>query len=265
MSDWRSYDTIAEAYERIAAPRFETVARHLLALARPRPGARWLDLGTGTGALVAAAEALVDSPRIVGCDLSSRMLARARWRKPGLPAVCANVLQLPFRSRTFDLATANCVLSHVRDRRAVLAEIVRVLAGSGGLAASSWEMVSDPYATTWRDLLEAAVGEGAVQRAADTVTPLEGHFSSAENVRAALLEAGFAGVRVEVVALPFAHSIEDYVADRALGSSGRLGRDVLGDVAWGRFLAGAQIEFRRRFGPTASYDRGLVLAVATLG
>src|SRR5437879_4926550 len=47
MADWRSYDTIAEAYERIWAPRFEAVARHLLAAAPPVEGSRLLDLGTG--------------------------------------------------------------------------------------------------------------------------------------------------------------------------------------------------------------------------
>jgi hypothetical protein len=35
MDDWRSYDAIADAYARIWAPRFETVARHLLALTPP--------------------------------------------------------------------------------------------------------------------------------------------------------------------------------------------------------------------------------------
>jgi hypothetical protein len=44
MNDWRAYDTVAEAYERVAAARFATVARHLLALARPPEGAQVLDL-----------------------------------------------------------------------------------------------------------------------------------------------------------------------------------------------------------------------------
>src|SRR6266850_7213425 len=54
MADWRSYDTIAEAYERIWAPRFETVSRHLLAASPPVEGSRLLDLGTGMGAVASA-------------------------------------------------------------------------------------------------------------------------------------------------------------------------------------------------------------------
>lgn len=265
MGDWRSYDTVAEAYERIAAPRFQIVARHLLALAAPRPGARLLDLGTGTGAVPAAAAERASQPRaVVGCDLSPDMLARARALVPRLHAVRADVIRLPFRNGAFDVITANCVLSHVRDHRPVLREIGRVLTLPGCFASSSWEMSSDPYGAKWCELLEAAVGGGAAQRAADAVAPLEGHFSSADNVRAAFLEAGFEGVRLETVALAFAHSTAEYVADRALGSSGRLGRHLLGDVAWNGFLAAAESEFRHRFGGTVAYERKLLLAVGTL-
>ena len=266
MSDWRSYDTVAEAYERVAAPRFQIVARHLLSLAAARPGARLLDLGTGTGAVPAAAAETRSHPQtVVGCDLSAAMLGRARRLAPGFLAVRADVNRLPFVNGAFDVTTANCVLSHVTDHRAVLREVGRVLARPGSFASSSWEMVSDPYTTLWRELLEAVVGAGAVQRAAEAVAPLEGHFSSESNVRAALVEAGFKSVRVEIVALSFSHSVDEYVADRALGSSGRLGRDLLGADGWNGFLATAEAAFRQRFGATVSYDRRLVLAVGMLG
>jgi ubiquinone/menaquinone biosynthesis C-methylase UbiE len=265
MSDWRSYDTVAGAYERVAAPRFQIVARHLLSLVAPKPGARLLDLGTGTGAVPAAAAAMGLTLRtVVGCDLSSAMLARACLRVPGRHAVRADVVRLPFVEGAFDVATANCVLSHVSDHHSVLREIGRVLTRPGHFASSSWEMASDLYTTTWRELLEAAIGAGAVQRAAEAVAPLEGHFSSGENVQAALLEAGFDRGLVEIAALSFTHSVEDYVADRALGSSGRLGRDLLGVDPWNRFLVTAESEFRQRFGATVSYERRLVLAIGTL-
>lgn len=129
MSDWRSYDTVAEAYERVAAPRFQIVARHLLSLATPKPGARLLDLGTGTGVVPAAASATgLTLGAVVGCDLSSAMLARASLRMPGRHAVRSDVVQLPFVGGAFDVATANCVLSHVGDRHSVLREVGRVLA-----------------------------------------------------------------------------------------------------------------------------------------
>src|SRR5258705_7765802 len=116
MTDWRSYDTIAEAYARIWAPRFETVARHLLAHAPPLAGARLLDLGAGTGALASALGDTVRTLRtIVGCDLSLGMLHKARQRVPPLRAVVADAARLPFRDSSFDHATANCVLSHLSE------------------------------------------------------------------------------------------------------------------------------------------------------
>jgi SAM-dependent methyltransferase len=183
---------------------------------------------------------------------------------PRLRSVRADIAGLPFLSGTFDVVTANCVLSHAPDHWTVLREVSRVLARPGCFASSSWELASDPYTAAWRELLEAAAGEGAVEHAGKAVAPLEDHFSSAENVRAALLEAGFEGVRLETVALGFAHSVEEYVADRALGSSGRLGRHLLGDEAWNAFLSAAESEFRHRFGATVAYDRRLVLAAGTL-
>src|SRR3972149_880572 len=63
MSDWRSYDNVAETYERVHAPRFAEVARDLASLAGAGPGARVLDVGTGTGVAAEAA-----GERFTGAD-----------------------------------------------------------------------------------------------------------------------------------------------------------------------------------------------------
>lgn len=95
MDDWRSYDSIAESYERIWAPRFAVVARHLLTLAPPAEGARLLDVGTGTGAVaVALGDGLRTLRQAVGCDLSLPM---------PLPTTCARRFSMrvsaPYASR----------------------------------------------------------------------------------------------------------------------------------------------------------------------
>ena len=266
MADWRSYDTIADGYERIWASRFEAVARHLLAVAPPVEGSRLLDLGTGMGAV---ASALGDKARplraIVGCDLSFNMLSKARRRVPQLRLVVADIARLPFRNASFDLATANCVLSHLADYHRGLEEVVRVLARPGAFATASWGPSSDPYAAAWKELLEGAVGADAAQRTVDLVVPSESHFSSPENVRTVLLDAGFTTARVALAELAHDCSVDEYLADRELGASGRFGRHALGDPGWRHFLGTAKDEFVRRFGGRVSYSRPLVLGVGTLG
>jgi hypothetical protein len=103
-----------------------------------------------------------------------------------------------------------------------------------------------------------------VQRAGDLVAPSEGHFSSAENVRAALVDAGFVAARIEAIELIHQFSVEEYLADRELGSSGRFGRHAMGEAEWRRFLEKARGKFLRRFGESFSYGRPVVLGLGTL-
>jgi ubiquinone/menaquinone biosynthesis C-methylase UbiE len=264
VNDWRAYDTVAEAYERIAAARFATVARHLLVLARPPEGARVLDLGTGTGAVGVALADGLNGRRLLGCDLSLPMLIRARRQVPGLSPVLANAARLPFRQDTFDLVTANCVLSHLPDYRGTLHEILRVLAKPASFAASCWGPASDPYGEVWSNLLDGAAGDGTVQRATEAVVPWESHFSSTENVRTALREAGFNGVHLDMFDLTSDLSVEEYVSDRALGAGGRLGRRAMGEPRWQEFLQQAEAEFRHRFGDRVHFSRPVVLGVGTV-
>ena len=264
MTDWRAYDTVAEAYEGVAAARFETVARYLLALARPPDGARILDLGTGTGAVGVALADSLKVRRFVGCDVSLPMLIRARRRVPGLSPMLADAARLPFREASFDLVTANCVLSHLPDYRGALQEIRRVLAKPASFAASCWGPASDPYGEVWSNLLDGSAGDGTIQRATDAVVPWESHFSSPDSVRTALREAGFNGVQLGMFDLTSDLSVEEYVSDRALGAGGRLGRRTLGEPRWREFLERADAELRRRFGDRVHFYRPVVLGVGTV-
>jgi SAM-dependent methyltransferase len=193
------------------------------------------------------------------------MLRQARHRLPDLRLTVADVVRLPFRDASFDVATANCVLSHLADYRRCLVEVVRVLGRPGAFATSSWGPPTDQYAAAWRQILEATVGAGTAQHTADTVVPSEGYFSSPENVRTALLEAGFTTARAVSAELAHDCSVDEYLADRELGASGRFGRHALGDPGWQIFLGRTRNEFVRRFGDRVSYSRPLVLGVGTLG
>lgn len=72
----RLYDGRSEVYDDSWHVRF---ARHMVEMASPQPGHRILDLACGTGlASVPAAQAVGPSGKVIGVDISSRMLAQAK-------------------------------------------------------------------------------------------------------------------------------------------------------------------------------------------
>lgn len=113
--------------------------RRLVALAAPRAGARALDLATGTGDLAFAAAAR--GARVVGLDITTRMieLARAKAPAPSPSAAGAaapdflvgDMLALPFRDASFDLVTTGYGLRNVPNLGLAVDEIRRVLKPGG--------------------------------------------------------------------------------------------------------------------------------------
>jgi ubiquinone/menaquinone biosynthesis C-methylase UbiE len=115
-----SYDRSAASYDE----RFSGIQRtkHDAVLARITVpgGARVLDVGCGTGLLAARLERV----RVVGIDLSSGMLERARDR---LLPVQGSALALPFRDGSFELVFAvTSLLVPARDLARGLVELRRV-------------------------------------------------------------------------------------------------------------------------------------------
>src|SRR5207237_8151334 len=72
-------------------------------LARVGPGARVLDVATGTGDL--AIELARRGCEVVGSDFSEEMLVRARAKAPQLRFEQGNALDLPYGDGEFDAAT----------------------------------------------------------------------------------------------------------------------------------------------------------------
>jgi len=87
---------------------------------------RLLDLGGGTGRV----SVRLDPPTVV-CDLSRRMLIRAR--RKGLAATAGRAEALPFPDGLFHRALVVDSLHHFADRAAALAELARVLHPDGRL------------------------------------------------------------------------------------------------------------------------------------
>jgi ubiquinone/menaquinone biosynthesis C-methylase UbiE len=124
----RAYDAWSLCYDRVAplehGPRLEA-----LQLAAPQPGERILDLGCGTGAVLAYfRHAAGPTATVVGCDLSFAMLRRGAGLR-----LQADARHLPFAPHSFDLVFSAFVLDllPLADIPAAMREIYRVLRPAG--------------------------------------------------------------------------------------------------------------------------------------
>jgi len=101
------------------------------------PGARVLDVGTGTAAIPAKMALRRPDLSMVGIDLSETMIeaARQRVRASGLRRQIhirtGSARNIPFARRSFDLVISNSLLHHLPDPVPAFDEIARVLAAGG--------------------------------------------------------------------------------------------------------------------------------------
>jgi SAM-dependent methyltransferase len=117
---------------------FAGVANHW-ALGRVAPGEIVLDLGCGAGTdLLIAAQMAGPEGHVIGVDMTSRMLDRARASASamGLENVELHeslIESLPVESASVDIVISNGVIDLVPDKEAVFDEIDRVLRPGGRL------------------------------------------------------------------------------------------------------------------------------------
>lgn len=134
----RGYDLLAPKFDytpfRTPDAILDRVAAHLRPLA---PFGAGLDICCGTGAAMRMLRPLCRD-RVVGIDVSARMLAEARQRTAGAPGAAAlhlvrgNALQMPFDA-AFDVAVCFGAFGHIlpRDESRFVAQIVRALRPGG--------------------------------------------------------------------------------------------------------------------------------------
>ena len=140
------FDRIADRYDFIT--RFLSYGqdrrwkRRLLELAEIAPQERVLDLACGTGDIAfAAAER---TRRVVGLDLTHRMLQLAQRRGSAVRFVQGDMLTLPLAGARFDVVTTGYGLRNVPDLPRALAEIRRVLVPGGRLLSLDFNRPTNP-------------------------------------------------------------------------------------------------------------------------
>jgi trans-aconitate 2-methyltransferase len=121
-----------DQYGRFAAERAQPF-HDLLALVRPRPGMRVVDLGCGPGELTAHAHRHLGARETLGVDSSPAMLERAAaFAGAGLSFEEGDIAA--FAGEGFDLVLSNAALHWLPDHASLLARLTRALAPWGQLA-----------------------------------------------------------------------------------------------------------------------------------
>jgi SAM-dependent methyltransferase len=126
---------MAERYDDLRAPQAQLAEQFEFTIAQGLGAAtRLLDVGCGTGSLVAAAVERL-GVKAWGVDSSQPMLAKARERRVrGAAFKLAQADDLPFRKGWFDAVTMRLVVHALGERRrGALAEARRVLVPEGRL------------------------------------------------------------------------------------------------------------------------------------
>jgi demethylmenaquinone methyltransferase / 2-methoxy-6-polyprenyl-1,4-benzoquinol methylase len=149
----RVFDSVAERYDvmndLMSLGLHRAWKAFALAITRPRPGERILDVATGSGDLaLALCRRTQPGGEVWISDINRRMLDRGRDRllDAGLtvPAVQCDAERLPFAPRTFDCVTVGFGLRNMTRKDAALAEMTRVLKPGGRLVVLEFSKVWKP-------------------------------------------------------------------------------------------------------------------------
>jgi trans-aconitate 2-methyltransferase len=122
-----------DQYERFRTERQQPFW-DLLALVRPEPGMRVVDLGCGTGELTAALHRQLGARETIGLDSSDAMIARTATRtSPGLGFERGEIADFA-AAGAFDLVFSNAAVHWVPDHEALFTRLTGALRAGGQLA-----------------------------------------------------------------------------------------------------------------------------------
>ena len=116
------------------------VHEHLVSALAPRPGVRWLDLATGTGAV--ALRAARAGAEVTGLDLAPRLIETASRlaAAQGLSIrfEAGDAEELPYDAASFDIVSSAMGIIFAPDHRAIARELARVCRPGGRIGFSAW-------------------------------------------------------------------------------------------------------------------------------
>lgn len=233
----------AEIYDRFVGRYSPRLGRAMCETADVRPGQRALDVGCGSGALVAALADVLGAENVAGLDPSEPFVEAARARVPKARIQIGSAESLPFADGEFDVTLSQLVVNFLADPEQGVREMGRVTRGGGVVAGCVWDYGGEM--TMLRSFWEAAVAvdpQGA--------TPLmESHtmrFARPEELGALWRSAGLAEVDVSPIVVEAAYDdFEDLWSPfpTGVGPAGAYAASLDGEAR-----TGLRDEFARRLG-----------------
>jgi SAM-dependent methyltransferase len=114
---------------------------HLVAELEPRPGERWLDIGTGTGGI--AVRAARRGADVTGSDLAPGLIDTAKRlaAEEGLEIrfELGDAERLPYEDASFDVLSSSFGAIFAPDHAAVARELARVCRPGGRIGLTAWD------------------------------------------------------------------------------------------------------------------------------
>ena len=198
----RPKDTWAsgQSYESYVGRWSRLVSAEFLAWLAVPPGARWLDVGSGTGALTEAVLVSRAPEQVVGIEPSAafRDYAQAHVPDPRAAFRAGDAQSLPVDDGAFDVVVSGLVLNFVPDRAAALAEMRRAVRPGGTVAAYVWDYPGEMQ--LMRHFWAAAVALDPGALSLDEAARFE--FCRPDPLRALFADAGLDDVDVRPIVVP---------------------------------------------------------------
>ncbi len=196
------FDRIARVYDRMnsvmTAGMHHRWRERAVDLAQVGPGARALDVATGTGDL--AVELARRGAEVTGLDFAPAMLEIARRKAPGLTFEQGDALALDHQDGSFDAVTVGFGARNFGDLDRGLAEMARVARPGGRVVVLEITTPQKPplswFFRAWFDTVVPALGRFAGDADAYSYLPSSvRRFPGPEDLAARMAAAGLQDVR----------------------------------------------------------------------
>lgn len=180
------------------------LSRHLIELAKPKPGQDILEIGCGTGSFGHLIAAHAPGCRILGVDIAPIMLEVARAEPaPNAEYMLADCQVHAFRPEHFDLAISRFGTMFFDDPVAAFRNILAGLKPGAPLVMVTWG--PRPRNPWFDEPIRAAEAQVGPQPPVDPHAPGPMAFADADRVLGILEAAGFAEPKVQTKAMELTH------------------------------------------------------------